>query len=228
LVDDDQYFTLKKYTWILNTKGYAQATVMGMTVTMHRYLMNAPTDIMVDHINHNKLDNRLSNLRLVKDIINSHNTTKRTGTSSKYIGVYKRGDKFAAEIKKEDEHYYLGVFKTELEAAKARDRKAIELYGSDANLNLPREQLYEEVTKTTKTTGNHNKTKLENTTSKYIGVSKKGNKFSAEIKKDKVKYRLGTFATQEEAARARDKKALELYGQDANLNFPLVEEDEEN
>lgn len=227
LVDDENYFALKRYTWILNTKGYAQTNMIGMTVTMHRYLMDAPTDIMVDHINHNKLDNRMSNLRLVNDVINSHNVTKRSNTSSKYIGVYKRGEKYAAEIKKEDEHYYLGVFKTELEAAKARDKKAIELYGSDANLNLPREELNEEVTKTTKTSGNHNKTKVENTTSKYIGVCKKGNKFSAEIKKDKVKYRLGTFATEIEAAQARDKKALELYGSDANLNFPLVSEDDE-
>ena len=67
---------------------------------MHRYLLNATTELKVDHINHNRLDNRLENLRLVDDSLNSHNVTKRKGTTSIYIGVYKIGNKYAAVIKK--------------------------------------------------------------------------------------------------------------------------------
>lgn len=216
LVDDDKYFDLKKFTWNLNIGGYAQTTFIGQPITMHRYLFNFPINTIVDHINHIRFDNRLDNLRLVDDSLNSHNVTKRLGTTSKYIGVYKTGNKFGAEIKKNNQNFYLGTFETELEAAKARDLKAIELYSNNANLNLSREQLNEEVTETT---GNHNKVKLKGTTSKYIGVYKKGNKFLAEIKKNGIKYRLGTFETELEAAEIRDKKALELYGLNANLNL---------
>jgi len=137
LVDDDKYFDLKKYTWALNLGGYAQASIMGRMTTMHRYLLNtALSEIKIDHINRNKVDNRINNLRLVDDSLNSHNVTKRTGTSSQYIGVYKVKNKFKAEIKKDNKVYHLGRFESEIEAAQARDKKAIELYGNDANLNF--------------------------------------------------------------------------------------------
>jgi hypothetical protein len=217
LIDDDQYFDLRKYTWSISSGRYAQANIMGKMTNMHRYLLNAPIDIMVDHINHNRLDNRIYNLRLVSDTINSHNITKRTGTSSKYIGVYKRGNKFIAEIKKDGISYNLGVFDTQEKAAETRDKKAIELYEQNANLNDIAKS--EEIIPITKKLGNRNTIKQENTSSKYIGVYKRGNKYSANITKDGIKYNLGVFDTQEKAAEIRDKKAIELYGQNANLNI---------
>jgi len=59
------------------------------------------------------------------------------------------------------------------------------------------------------------------TTSKYIGVSygKKRGNFAAQIQKDGIDYCLGFYETEEEAARAYDNKALELYGPDAQRNF---------
>ena len=60
--------------------------------------------------------------------------------------------------------------------------------------------------------------------SKYKGVSSSGNHTSpwkAEIKYHGRRYQLGHHKTEEEAARAYDKKCLELRGPDARLNFPL-------
>lgn len=57
---------------------------------------------------------------------------------SHYRGVSfcKRDNLYGAEIKKDKKRYYLGYYKNEIEAAKAYDKKAKELYGSDAKLNL--------------------------------------------------------------------------------------------
>lgn len=51
---------------------------------------------------------------------------------------------------------------------------------------------------------------------KGISLTKNG-KYTALISKDKKRYYLGTFKT--EAAKIRDKKAIELYGNFAKLNF---------
>lgn len=66
----------------------------------------------------------------------------------------------------------------------------------------------------------HNKTKLENTTSKYIGVHfyKNRNKYVSTLTKAGKKYHLGYFETEKEAAKAYNTKAIELYGEFANLN----------
>jgi len=57
--------------------------------------------------------------------------------------------------------------------------------------------------------------------SKYRGVTfrKNANKWVVMIIANKKKYWVGTFINEEDAAKAYDSKAKELYGQFANLNF---------
>lgn len=64
--------------------------------------------------------------------------------------------------------------------------------------------------------------KIKGTSSKYIGVywDKKRRKWTAEVKKNYKKYYVGRYDCEEEAGRARDKKAKELFGEYVNLNFP--------
>ena len=54
----------------------------------------------------------------------------------------------------------------------------------------------------------------------YMGVKQRDQKWGAEIYKDRQYYYLGRYDTPEDAARARDAKARELYGDKARLNFP--------
>lgn len=55
--------------------------------------------------------------------------------------------------------------------------------------------------------------------SNYIGVTKTGKKWSAKIRKDTVIHRLGTYDTEEEAALAYNRKAVELHRTYATLNI---------
>ena len=65
---------------------------------------------------------------------------KRSG-SSDYVGVTKRirgkNISWEANINIDSKNFYIGIFKTEIEAAKAYDMKAIEMYGTEAKLNFP-------------------------------------------------------------------------------------------
>jgi hypothetical protein len=103
---------------------------------MHRYIIKAKEGELVDHINNQKDDNRSCNLRIASSNLNNHNRIKKKKTSSKYIGVTKSGKKWQSNITYKGVNHYLGRFEDEIDAAKAYNKKAIELYKSDANLNV--------------------------------------------------------------------------------------------
>lgn len=91
-----------------------------------------------DHINHDTLDNRRDNLRICTVSQNNMNRKKSRKTqSSIYKGVcwYARSRKWIARIKYYETKYHLGYFDSEIEAAKAYNNKARELFGEFAKLN---------------------------------------------------------------------------------------------
>jgi hypothetical protein len=75
---------------------------------------------------------------------------------------------------------------------------------------------------------NHNKSKIDGTVSKYIGLIKIKDKWSAQIAKNNKRYKLGTYLTELQAAIAYNIKAEELYGNFANLNDISIDDFEKN
>jgi hypothetical protein len=129
IVDDDDWYELSKYTWHFNKK-YVVGHVEGTTFRMHRWIMQAETDDIIDHVSGNKLDNRRANLEFSDAPSNAQNKPKAEGGSSKFIGVHfeKRLEKWRATISKDNVCYRLGCFENEIDAAKAYNTKAKELY----------------------------------------------------------------------------------------------------
>ena len=87
-------------------------------ILLHRFIMNCPKNKIVDHINHNGLDNRKCNLRICTYEINNRNRN----TKSEHKGVYwnKKMNKWKAELEKNNKNYFGGYFENLKDAIKAR------------------------------------------------------------------------------------------------------------
>lgn len=93
-------------------------------------------DLIVDHIDRDRKNNRLENLRLATRAENMRNRTSADGSSSKYLGVSKHHRKWKARIKLEDGEICLGSFDTEEQAAIAYDCAAVVYHRDFASLNF--------------------------------------------------------------------------------------------
>ncbi len=139
-VDAADYKWLSKYKWsAVNMYDHIYAIRHGdrhRTVYMHREVAHATKGSVVDHADHNTLNNRQCNVRPCTQAQNSANARPRGGISG-YVGVHKNGTKWVAVITCRGKSYYLGRFADPVEAAKARDRMAYKLHGPFAYLNFP-------------------------------------------------------------------------------------------
>lgn len=104
--------------------GYSSICICGKAYYSHRlawfiHYGNWPR-LQIDHINGNRSDNRISNLRECSQSENLQNMGIRKGVS-KYAGVTlcKKTGKWIAEIGVDRKRYKLGRFKTEIEAYQA-------------------------------------------------------------------------------------------------------------
>lgn len=138
MVSDDKWHMCMKYSWFKNDKNYCKSYADGKHVRMHRFIMNAPTDTIVHHKDGNPLNNTTENLICTNHTVNNHCKIKKKNATSQYFGVWynKTENRWASEIRKNNVRYNVGRFDTEIEAAKAYNKKAYELYGDDAKLNV--------------------------------------------------------------------------------------------
>jgi hypothetical protein len=144
IVDAANFAWLNRHRWFLlggrSGLHYACRIERGKTIYMHREIMQTPPGMVVDHLNHNPVDNREGNLENRTQPENARNT-RRGRSQSGFAGVYPYRRRWKAQIFSGGKIVYREIFDDPVEAAKARDRKAYELFGSAAYLNFPDEIL---------------------------------------------------------------------------------------
>lgn len=140
IIDEEFFERVNEFKWSYNLRGYAQRMIgsSGKSMLLHRFIIDAPSDKEVDHINGNRLDNRKANLRLSTRIQNCWNSKWKNKTGFKGVSIAKHGynKKYIAAITCRGKVYRLGYFSTAREAGKAYDKKAHELFGEFAKTNL--------------------------------------------------------------------------------------------
>lgn len=109
--------------------GYACVYSKGVRTPVHRYLRCPKENEVVDHINQNKMDNRLCNLRNTNRSVNAFNSKLSANNKSGVNGVYFRKDtnRWSAEIKVNGKKVMLGCYQTLDEAKKARKDAEVRL-----------------------------------------------------------------------------------------------------
>lgn len=124
---------------------------------LHRYIMNAQKGLVVDHIDRDSLNNTKENLRICYHRDNCRNTGGTRATGFKGTGKWKDGQSWVAQIQFGGEHFLLGRFEREEDAAKVYDLAAVLLFGEFALPNFAnakkflklRELLISEISKKT-------------------------------------------------------------------------------
>jgi hypothetical protein len=111
----------------------------GPRLQMHRFILNAQPGECVDHINHNGLDNRRSNIRICTFAQNLWNQRPQQDSTSPFRGVHlcKITGRWRATIRVNGKRQHLGYYDSPGIAAMVYDEMAKRLYGEFACLNLP-------------------------------------------------------------------------------------------
>jgi hypothetical protein len=116
----------KKALTSIDSNGYQHGSLFGIKVRAHTVIWALhsgewPSDL-VDHINQDRLDNRICNLRIANKSINSMNSKIRSDNTSGYRGVtwHSNVKKWMAQVTKNGKHHYLGVFANLEDAVSAR------------------------------------------------------------------------------------------------------------
>lgn len=142
IVDARDYPQISQHTWFAEGKPekyYAVRKEKGKSIKMHRQILDAPDNLVVDHIDHNGLNNRRSNIRTCTFAQNCQNIRSTARKSSKYKGVHwhKKIKKWAAQITCNKKSHHLGYFTNQADAARAYDKAARKLHKEFASLNFP-------------------------------------------------------------------------------------------
>lgn len=125
-VDLEDYEKIKDYYWYKDACGYLRADIDNKSVLLHRFILNPPNGMVVDHHNHDKSNNKKYNLRVCTQAQNCMNRDAK--------GVYfdKARNQWRAYIGLNNKYIHLGRFNSEEEALQARKLAEEKYFGEFA------------------------------------------------------------------------------------------------
>jgi dephospho-CoA kinase len=143
LVDAEDFEKAQIHQWRFDVShGYVYANAKDengnhQKIYLHRFITDAPTGMVVDHINRDKLDNRKQNLQIVTQKVNAMYQVRAPHKKSGYIGVRpsKSGAKWKSTISVVGKEHHVGRFNNRHDAARAYNEVALSLLGDRASLN---------------------------------------------------------------------------------------------
>lgn len=148
LVDDEDYDYLMQWKWKINNDGYAVAYTrdhlfpghsrpIKIASLMHREIFKHPLNLIVDHIDGDRLNNTRVNLRICTQSENSKNRCVPKNNKSGFKGVCwsKRSGKWVAQLTANGRVMHLGLFTCPTAAALVYNAAAIKHHGEFAKLN---------------------------------------------------------------------------------------------
>jgi hypothetical protein len=185
-----------------DTNGYIMISINNCKFLAHRlawlYIYGQWPDSDLDHIDGNRTNNSINNLRKATRSQNNYNKTSNRNKNN-YRGVCKTSSgKFSASIKVIGRDVYIGNFMTAEEASLAYEDKAREI----------QKEFYKDPGYTYSITTYT--PIIQKSSTGFTGVRKSGSKFKAVIKINGINVHIGTYATPEEASTAFEAKKKEI------------------
>ncbi len=130
MFDIEDLEKVSAHAWYIDSMGYVATAVNRGNVRMHRFFVrDVPDGMVIDHINRNKLDNRMENLRVCTQKENVHNSTIRKNNTSGTPGVFfdKKVRRWRTQIYKDGKCRHVGIFDSYDDAVVARKKAENEM-----------------------------------------------------------------------------------------------------
>lgn len=147
IIDSEDFEKVKDYCWYMHKSGYIVAHSRdgkNSVIRLNRLIMGASDDVLVDHADWNKKDNRKSNLRIATKSQNNININRKSNNTSGYTGVrLTKNGKYTASISFDGKRYHLGTFGNFESAVKARHEAEKQYHGKWSGENNKRD--YEKI-----------------------------------------------------------------------------------
>ena len=141
LVDDDMLDYLSRFFWSCSEKAITRriSTTSGViAINMASEIVEVPVGLVPDHKDRDRHNMQRENIRPATYSQNGANRRIASNNTSGYKGVHRTRKTWSFEVKKDDIRYQKHGYRSAESAARARDRKAIELFGEFATTNFPR------------------------------------------------------------------------------------------
>ena len=134
IIDIEDAKLVREYKWRLSSRGYVAAPRKcpehRKSWLIHRLVMDAQPGLEIDHINHNRLDNRKDNLRVVTrrqnmmNMVPTQDGVRPSDSSAARL--------WSARIRADGHRIHIGSFRTREEAVKARLAAEAKYFGEHA------------------------------------------------------------------------------------------------